>query len=495
MVPSPGGPAARPPVRQIFSRKTNGAETTAPGRGTIEIEPFVSRRGGSSEACPLAPVTSPLEGEVAVAERRREGGSRSHRALATRLVSRRPLRYITARRRVFAKTPRSAPRRGGRAVECTALEMRHTGNRIGGSNPSLSAKLSTSRVDPMAKRAQPGARRRPKSSSRRTRTQRGDSCTIPPAIPHEQLPDLLFRRDRAAERSIREYVEWQVRDEKVVHAEKVATEVVMGRKLEAWDVRTDKGRWWVVASPTNLYSQQLFPSLDYTISFHVGVTTRMMSEPDPGVHPMEQMTLAPAWRRWEQAAEAFQAAEEAEEFQAVGMRCRECLILMVKSGARLEMIDGGSSPPKASDVQAWSEIIANHVAKGTSAKEVRGYLKSMARSTWQLVNWLTHSSSATKSDASLALDATQHVLAAFTTALFRFTQGLPDRCPDCGSYKVGMRYHPDEERVDLVPGCEECGWWDETRGRRSEGLGEAEGAVPGVAGFSKTPPSAPRRGG
>ena len=30
-------------------------------------------------------------------------------------------------------------RRGGRAVECTALEMRHTGNRIGGSNPPLSA--------------------------------------------------------------------------------------------------------------------------------------------------------------------------------------------------------------------------------------------------------------------------------------------------------------------------------------------------------------------
>src|SRR6185436_18505855 len=31
--------------------------------------------------------------------------------------------------------------RGGRVVECTALEMRHTGNRIGGSNPSLSASL------------------------------------------------------------------------------------------------------------------------------------------------------------------------------------------------------------------------------------------------------------------------------------------------------------------------------------------------------------------
>jgi periplasmic divalent cation tolerance protein len=32
-------------------------------------------------------------------------------------------------------------RRGGRAVECTGLEIRHRGNSIGGSNPSLSAKL------------------------------------------------------------------------------------------------------------------------------------------------------------------------------------------------------------------------------------------------------------------------------------------------------------------------------------------------------------------
>jgi hypothetical protein len=37
--------------------------------------------------------------------------------------------------------PASIMRRGGRVVECTALEMRHTGNRIGGSNPSLSAKF------------------------------------------------------------------------------------------------------------------------------------------------------------------------------------------------------------------------------------------------------------------------------------------------------------------------------------------------------------------
>ena len=50
-----------------------------------------------------------------------------------------PLRFTTGGR------PQGAvqrPRRGGRVVECTALEMRHTGNRIGGSNPSLSAIIS-----------------------------------------------------------------------------------------------------------------------------------------------------------------------------------------------------------------------------------------------------------------------------------------------------------------------------------------------------------------
>ena len=38
-----------------------------------------------------------------------------------------------------APSRRGAPRRGGRAVECTALEMRHACKGIGGSNPPLSA--------------------------------------------------------------------------------------------------------------------------------------------------------------------------------------------------------------------------------------------------------------------------------------------------------------------------------------------------------------------
>src|SRR4051812_29032800 len=41
-----------------------------------------------------------------------------------------------------AESPRFGARRGGRVVECTALEMRHRCKPIGGSNPSLSASKS-----------------------------------------------------------------------------------------------------------------------------------------------------------------------------------------------------------------------------------------------------------------------------------------------------------------------------------------------------------------
>lgn len=45
---------------------------------------------------------------------------------------------------VTARLIEAPSRRGGRAVECTALEMRHACKGIGGSNPPLSATLAKS---------------------------------------------------------------------------------------------------------------------------------------------------------------------------------------------------------------------------------------------------------------------------------------------------------------------------------------------------------------
>jgi hypothetical protein len=299
-------------------------------------------------------------------------------------------------------------------------------------------------------------------SGPRKRTKSSDGeCTIPPALPHEALPSLLFERDVDEERAIRDYMRWQAGDEKVTHLEKVATESILGRKLDAWDVYTDKARWWVITPPTNLYSQALFPSLDYTISFHVGVITRMMSQRDPSVPLPEQVLLLGAWRKWEQAAVALEEADEAEEFQAVGMRCRESLIAFVKKFGKPETVRPGEATPKRSDVVAWCERIAEFVARGSSSEHVRRYLKSVSKTAWQLVGWLTHAESATRGDAELTIEVTQHVLSVFGTALFRNQHSMPDQCPKCGSYMIGLRYpmrNDEGELTEPVPGCKRCGW-------------------------------------
>ena len=65
---------------------------------------------------------------------------------------------------------------------------------------------------------------------------------------------------------------------KGTHLERVKSEVVLGRENVAWDVHTDEpGRWSVIIGPTNLNSQETFPSLDYTISLHVGLGIELKS--------------------------------------------------------------------------------------------------------------------------------------------------------------------------------------------------------------------------
>ncbi len=270
------------------------------------------------------------------------------------------------------------------------------------------------------------------------------------------LNQFTLKRSDHYEPAIKEYVELVTHGEEVVYLEKILTEPLFDRKLEAWDVHTDKNRYWVITNPTNLYLQQLFPSLDYTLSFHVGVTTRMLAMRKVTVDEEQQDRLAKAWRRWTQAAEALDKADEAEEFQAVGMHCRESLVALVRSIASNSMVPSGQDAPKAADFIHWSELIANSIAKGASAEEIRGYLKSTSKSTWQLVNWLTHASSAVRFDGMMAVDATEHVLSSFGAALIRYEKGIPDRCPRCSSYRITTTYHPDLD-ID-IPLCESCGW-------------------------------------
>jgi hypothetical protein len=267
-----------------------------------------------------------------------------------------------------------------------------------------------------------------------------------------------------------EYMEAEAPDLEVEHAEKLSAERVFGREYEVWDVHTrSRGqgrgrprqeRWWVVTNPTNLYSQRDYRSMDYTLSFHIGVTMRMFALQAMKAPSRPEPRLERTRRQWEQAAEAAAQAEEAEEFQSVGVQCRETLVSFVHGLQSEALVPEGEASPKSSDFIHWSEHIANAVAPGSSNDDLRGYLKAVAKATWQYVSWLTHAKNAVRLDSDLAVETVGHLLSVFEQAIERKERGGPDRCPSCGSYRVvgDSRYDGQSARILHRRLCEACEW-------------------------------------
>jgi hypothetical protein len=166
------------------------------------------------------------------------------------------------------------------------------------------------------------------------------------------------------------------------------------------------------------------------------------------VKPGSAYLLPGSWRRWEQAFDAYDSGDEAEDFQAVGVRLRECLVSFVGETTNAEMVPAGQESPKQSDFKGWADLLANTLASGDANAYLRSYLKKLSVETWAYVNWLTHAKNAIRMDAEIGLKAVEHLLGVFTAARLRLGQNRL-RCAACGSYQ-------------LVGGtCEGCGWVDD----------------------------------
>ena len=276
--------------------------------------------------------------------------------------------------------------------------------------------------------------------------------------------ELIDAQDRERQLIV-DYLASQAPDEIVEHLEKVKSERVLGRWIDAWDVHTNQHRWWIITAPINLYLQSQFPSLEIALSFHVGLMARVGERQDRTARPEQAARFAKAWRAWEQAGEALAEADEAEEFQAVGVRCRQSLLAFVIEAASLAP-PSVKALPKAGDFVGWSNLLAETIAAGSSAERKRGYLKSIAKSTWELVNWLTHAGNASQFDAHFSYLATEHALSSWSVALMRFEFGVPDRCPKCSSYKLVTYSRPDKSGdVRHFTMCDACSWKSRAHGR------------------------------
>ncbi|MBS1675970.1 MAG: hypothetical protein JST08_01165 [Actinobacteria bacterium] len=256
-----------------------------------------------------------------------------------------------------------------------------------------------------------------------------------------------MRTNKRERNEIRSYFEAQDFGE-ITHLEKVASERAGGISHDIWDVHCTDGRWWAVTEPLNAYSQEDFKSRDVVLTFHVGLMIRIAEQRRPPVNEEAAALLPGGWRRWQQAVDALPGAHEAEDFQAIGVRLRECLVSFAAEVATDELVPDGETPPKAADVVGWTNLLVDALLPDRGQRQWRSYLRKTTRETWDYVNWLTHAKNARFEDAEFGIAAVEHLLTCATATFLRAARTSHRRCSECGSYAMGG------ER------CRECGWTD-----------------------------------
>lgn len=165
--------------------------------------------------------------------------------------------------------------------------------------------------------------------------------------------------------------------------------------------------------------------------------------------------LSTTHRKIHQAHLALDEADEIEDFQAIGLQCREAMTSFTREVVAAGLFDELKDAPKMGDFVAWADHVIGARAAGGAAEHVRGYIRAICQRGWQLANWLTHAKDATRSDAELCISATEHLIQELIKLALKAMARRPEKCGRCGSFKINVTWRPDEE--EYVATCEVCG--------------------------------------
>lgn len=288
-----------------------------------------------------------------------------------------------------------------------------------------------------------------------------DECVVHDhPVPPNELGRYSIDRDPHSEQDIESYVNGQAPDEVVQHVERIKREIVLGDVYDIWDVTTDKDRWWVITNLTNLYSQKYFPSLDYTLSFHIGLMARLRSR-SGRIDPTDPTPFDEVIRRADQAEERHDSAVEIEDFQAVGMLLRESLLSLVTALRGQVSFKDEIESPQVSNFIAWSELLINELCRGASNRELRQHLKSIGKDAWQLANWLTHTRSATRTASSIVKNTCQLVIGHYIQMLDAQRAERIGGCPICQSRNIRSHFDINiGSEGSYYTSCGVCDWSD-----------------------------------
>lgn len=285
-----------------------------------------------------------------------------------------------------------------------------------------------------------------------------DDHVVPARPSIEVLQEYTLDQDRHAAADIQSYVEGQAPDEIVLHVEFVKEEFAVRDKYEVWDVTTDKSRWWVLTNLTNLYSQEHFPSMDYLLSFHIGLMARL-SERSRSEPNWQEVQFGEIERRQAAIHAAYDRAVEASDFQEIGLQIRETMISLMQSLSEFVALPTGTEMPRRGDFKALSTALASALLSGRPNQAIRKYVRTTAHEAWDLANWLTHARSAEGMATLVAMQGLDKTVGDYLFSLKKHEGGEPACCPDCNSRRLRSHYDINigDEGAYFVS-CGSCSW-------------------------------------
>ena len=262
--------------------------------------------------------------------------------------------------------------------------------------------------------------------------------------------------------AVTDYYLSQSKDASVTFAQKVYAESVIGHTHNIWDLHASDGRWWIITNPTNLYSQEQFPSMDLALTFHMGLCLRIPRSEKHGIDIARVRLFGDVLQSISDCDDALSQANDAGAYRAIGVRCREILLAFIH--ATQDALEWADNDLQRSNFVGWVDLICDEILPSPANKERRRILKVALKEAWSYVNWLTHSQSGTWIDAEVATTTVSYALGMATSIVMRQLGGVPDQCPDCESGNLSPieGFDPDNPEVIFErPACGDCGWMGE----------------------------------
>lgn len=249
---------------------------------------------------------------------------------------------------------------------------------------------------------------------------------------------------------VEEYIFSQFKNEiEILSCKPESTIEDFGVEAVVWNVKTDKeNNWWVVTSdtyPMNLYPQfEYYFGTDEVFSFHIGLMQRVRQQYDTEhKNELSNITFGTSLlnelgRKLKLLAENVDSATEVEEFQSIGVMCRETLIMLGNYIFEVDFLNGDEEP-KVSDFKNKSYYFLQAVMPGRDNKELRKTIKDMTNSSWDYANKVTHSTSTTIHDASITYTLCVATVSLYEKLIAKYYDPISNiKCMQCGSKKIEL---------------------------------------------------------